>query len=529
MAVPTEFPHARRRSTPGGRWLPGLAGVCIILFAFGSSSTATLQRLGLSVRWLGLFALAGGSMWVALATRRRSTSVVPFLAGAPLVAFALASTLWSESPFLTLARTASFAILLATTAALAWIGAREPAFLQRIVAALAGGVALVAAAGFGLAVISPGEAFMTVGASGWRFRGVGQNPNTVPLLAAVSVPLLLWCVINSRLFRRAWAIAGLVLIVQTVWLSGSRGAILAGCGAVVLQLALMRRPRRWHVRAYTIFAAAVLYGVSSGTLAQAMFHVEVAPPSGGHTIFLSRLVTHDVGAASACSRVSRAAAGSPAPAQTAPTPTSLSVGPPRTDTLLSAVALLVPRPRSLLSGSGRLEAWGQSLGLIGARPLAGHGFGTEATVFGPKACDLPVFKGGRVENSYLGASLELGLVGLALLLGTIATFVRAGRRALRLRVGREHDLVAALIGAVAGGLLIAVVQSYLYSAGNLAALPFWTSCFFLLALAGRAGALTAALDIRGARPLRGDTGRDHNGRAEPLWEEAAEGKAGGAK
>jgi hypothetical protein len=108
------------------------------------------------------------------------------------------------------------------------------------------------------------------------------------------------------------------------------------------------------------------------------------------------------------------------------------------------------------------------------RPLLGFGFGTEAKAFVDRYYG---FFGDLPENSYLGIALQLGLVGLAALIALLAVLVVRARR------GLTAGWAAACAGVVAAGLAVAVVQSYLYSVGNIATATFWVAAFLLPVLA----------------------------------------------
>jgi hypothetical protein len=63
--------------------------------------------------------------------------------------------------------------------------------------------------------------------------------------------------------------------------------------------------------------------------------------------------------------------------------------------------------------------------------------------------------------------------------------VRASRAVPRLDA-RGRALAAALGGTVAGGLALAVFQSYVYAPGNNATLVVWVAALLLLSLTARA-------------------------------------------
>jgi hypothetical protein len=139
--------------------------------------------------------------------------------------------------------------------------------------------------------------------------------------------------------------------------------------------------------------------------------------------------------------------------------------------------------RSVFGTSGRAQAWQGALEQWRQRPILGYGFGTEDEVFFD--C-FYVFQGSRPENSYLGTMLQLGLVGLVLLLAFLGSIAVPLARGLR-RGGPRIDAVGAATAVVAAALVIGLVQSYLYSVGNVATLSVWLTALTGLALLASPG------------------------------------------
>ena len=131
--------------------------------------------------------------------------------------------------------------------------------------------------------------------------------------------------------------------------------------------------------------------------------------------------------------------------------------------------------RSFSGSSGRTDAWRGAIHQAARRPLLGYGFGTEARVFVDRYYR---FFGGLPEDSYIGISLQLGIVGLIALLGLFA--------ACLLPLPPRPGLAWACVGVVAAGMVMAVVQSYVYSVGNIAAAPLWIAAFMVPALGAEA-------------------------------------------
>jgi O-antigen ligase len=135
--------------------------------------------------------------------------------------------------------------------------------------------------------------------------------------------------------------------------------------------------------------------------------------------------------------------------------------------------------------SGRVAAWEGALEQIGDRPILGYGFGTEQKVFLDR---WYYFQGGSPENSYLGLLLQVGALGLALVLAMGLALVVGGFRALRVVEGDDRILVVASLGVIVAAAAIMLIQSYLYSVGNIASTTVWIAMFVLspIALAPRA-------------------------------------------
>jgi hypothetical protein len=144
---------------------------------------------------------------------------------------------------------------------------------------------------------------------------------------------------------------------------------------------------------------------------------------------------------------------------------------------------IISDQRSLLGSSGRVQAWSGGVSQSLQRPLLGFGFGTEDKVFLDR---FYVFESTRVENSYIGLWLQVGLVGLAAFLAILAVLgwrIVRGWRALR----REPGVAVAAAGIFLAGTVMAIPQSYIYSVGNVATVAFWLGALLLgtAALEGR--------------------------------------------
>jgi hypothetical protein len=412
----------------------------------GSSSSPSVTHVGHSLRWalLGLLLVSAAAWGRSLLAVPRSAAA----AAAALTALALLSTAWSVEPRTTFDRAVSLGILFGVCVCVA---AAVRGRTERAVAVLQGllaGAAVVGVAGLVLVAVDHRRAVQAATYEApARFNGLGQDPNTVALLFAVTVPLAVWLLLYGR--RRLLAAATLALLAGTIVASGSHGALVAGgIGALVVVAAGLGRTRGALVAAVLV---AVCVVVGAG--------IQAIP------------------------KPSASAAASSTPAHPAgPTPKHGYLNAEAVYPLAADVGQPLPgggQPtvrRGFFGSSGRLDAWGGALHEAARRPVVGHGFGTEQAVFVDR---FYRFVGSLPENSYIGLALQLGIAGLVLLALLVMVLGRAGIRALR---GAHRDVAAAGLGVLAAGLVIALVQSYLYSVGNIATAALWIPAFLLPAV-----------------------------------------------
>jgi len=431
-----------------------LLAAAIFAFACGSSSLASVTRAGRPVRWALLFCLLGVA--VAWAGERRGRPRLPASTigfGAGLGGLALVSTAWSVDPRLSFERAVTFAVLLATVGLLAHASAGEPAAGERLLFGIVGGAAAVALAG--LVVLAVRHSAAVEAATRdlpARYQGLGQNPNTAPLLLAPALPLCVWLLVRAPARRVKWSLAAAALLFDgSIIASGSRGALIAGF--VGIALVVLLSPWRLAVRVALLAATVAALGAS--------IVIALAPKSAG----ASWRPPPRVG---------------PAPPGSHPKPGFVDVEGafPRDSDIGVQLGQSKQVPRTLFGLTGRGEAWRGAIDLGDERPVLGYAFGTEGRVFVDRWVN---FVGGLPENSYIGMYLQLGVVGLALLVALAASLVVAALR----RAGRWE--VAGPLAALVAGLVLAVVQSYLYSVGDIATLAVWTAAFVAAATPHRGG------------------------------------------
>jgi len=120
---------------------------------------------------------------------------------------------------------------------------------------------------------------------------------------------------------------------------------------------------------------------------------------------------------------------------------------------------------------GRRETWPVVWAALGERPFSGYGFGTEEYIFEYVGASFSMHSGAMVHNSYLGFALQVGLLGALLLFLPLVYVAGTGARE---GMASSDQRTAALVASVMAALVIAMTESWIYSAGNALALPFWT-------------------------------------------------------
>ena len=409
----------------------------IVAVACGSSWSTGLRDVAHPARAILLVALCALAV-VHAAGRRAALRPVtaPLLAAGALVAVAAVSSAWSVAPRHTVARAAGFFLVLLAAAALAAGVADDRRAARRLLASVLVGAVAVALVGLLVYAVWPNDAVQAAtGQVGARFRGVGENPNTAAMLFAVTLPLAVLLGLEARSARgRLAAAAAFALLAGSLAMSGSRGALFgAVAGVLVFGLAAVVRPAG---RLAAVAGAAVLglAAVGLGSLPEPLSATEAAKLK------------------------------SPSANTERRTPNDAEYSFRLEDELGYRSGYRPPASHSLIGGSGRREAWRGALRQGDARPVAGYGFVDR----------YADFQGGVPENSYLGAYLQLGAVGVLALLALLAGLAFTGVRLL----ARDRRLAAASLGVLGAGAVLALVQSYLYVAGNTATLALW-ACAFL--------------------------------------------------
>jgi O-antigen ligase/polysaccharide polymerase Wzy-like membrane protein len=429
----------------------------VVTVALGSNWSPSVRSVAQPLWRVSLVALC--ALAVAWAFAHASPRVLwervrapAYGATAAFAVVAAASALWSVDPRLTAQRTASFVLVLVTAAALGLGSARDPAAAERLVLSVLAGALAVALAGLAVLAVAPGDALQEATRTiASRYRGIGQNPNTVAMLFAATLPLATWLAVARRGRSRLAGALALLVLGGSIVGSGSRGALVTGALGTLALLVATAAGTRARVLAVAGVAAAVAAAIGLADIPQPNPNATGASPT-------------------ACVRCKL----NPNDADRWIRPED-EFGAPRE-------AGGSGERRTLLASTGRTQAWEGAFDQGSDRPLVGFGFGTEDHVFVDRFYS---FFGGTPENSYVGMFLQLGLVGLALLAVLAVALARGSLAALRRLEGHEQRLAAACAAVLLTGLGLGVVQSSLYAVGNTSTLSIWTCAFLGLALAPR--------------------------------------------
>jgi hypothetical protein len=469
--------------------MPGVLAALVVAFACGSSSIRAVKTQGLHVRWgvlavaLVVAAASAWSVWQA-ARRRPGSGLIRFgiLTGS-FLAMAMLSTAWSVAPKLTFERTVSLGLLFSVAGLVAYATEDDLRARSRALGGLAVGAVGVGLLGVLMLAFDHADAVQSATeVTPWRFRGFTENPNTISVLAAVALPVIGWRALASpRIRDRLLWLAGGVLLLGSTSAAQSRGGLIAGIAGLAVVCLSQVRPMRKLAVALVALAAILVGGIQlrfASDPGQAPFVSAVAPAP----VVVRPGKGHGTGSHVPKDGQGGGAAGTSAPHVLPPVKPHSRVVPLPTPTYElpgedgEIGNPLLSRSAVSLLGSGRVAEWKGVLKQAEQRPLLGYGFGTEARVFVDR---WYYFQGGTAENSYLGLLLQLGVLGAVLFCGLGLVLAAAAVKTLRRRpVGARGEVAAELGVLVAAGALM-MVQSYLYSVGNVASATAWIAMFML--------------------------------------------------
>jgi hypothetical protein len=433
-AIGRAAPHEHRidNLTLGRAAVPALLMCCTVFFSLASSGVAELRHVGGVARWILLLAFVAVEIAAIVTVRPRTWAAqVGFdryhVLWLGFLAIAIGSAAWSISPRSTAERGLAVAIL----AVACFVSVRRYVRLDGLrvsvlAHALAAGLLITLATSAILGAFAPATG-RQITPYAQRWRGVFENPDELAFAALFAVSVCVGLALNSGGRRRtAWftaAVCATILIALSQTRSSLLLAIVVTCALIAMRSTLRRA-------ALVGACLLALVGVAAGLLL---------------------------------------ASGNREPI----------------------------RLYSLGSIGGRTEAWSRALYETGRRPVAGWGFASDPAVLRVFQSPWPPgyrpdtqlvvdaarpgpfvhFHGSFAESSYLSALLDLGILGLGLLLAQLAVPALATIRLVRSR----SSAATPLIGILIAGILIAIVETYLWSAGNFAALPLWTCASAVLA------------------------------------------------
>ena len=402
------------------------------------------------MRTLVLLELAALALAYLVVTRARLRPLPGLFVTAAFTLLALLSVAWSPDPSLTGDRAVGFAGLVVAASALALGAVDRPRVASQLMLALLAATTLIAAAGLVELWHAYDQAVLAATkGQGARYSGIGQNPNQIPMLIALTLPFALWALRESRGRLRVLAMAVLLLLCGSLVASGSRGALVAAfAGCVVYLLAVA--PHRWK--------AILAGGVSLFVLATVATQLP-QPAAENPDLYESFGKTPRLGPKDLDTRL--------------PLESEFGFPGENVDT---------GKTRTLFFTSGRLQAWESAVEQGLGRPIAGFGFGTEDETFVDRSY---LFVSQAVENSFIGVFLQLGVLGLALLVVALVLPVAAWWRVRSSLEPAQREYAAACAGAVVAGVVLAVPQSYLTSVGSPPTAAFWVAFFLLGALVVR--------------------------------------------
>ena len=402
------------------------------------------------MRTFVLLELAALAVAYLVITRAKLRLLPGSIAIAAFTLLALLSVTWSADQSLTVDRAVGFAGLVVAAVALALGAVGRPRVASQLILALLAATTLIAAAGLVELWHAYDQAVLAATkAQGARYNGIGQNPNQIPMLIALTLPFAIWLFREARGRLRGAAIAVALLLFGSLVASGSRGALAAAfAGCAVYLVATV--PHRWK----SILAAGTALFVVAALATQLP-----QPASKNPELYEEFGRTPSLGPKDINSRL----------------PLESEFGFPGENAEPGTT-------RTLFVTSGRLQAWESAVEQGLERPLAGYGFGTEDETFVDRSYS---FVSDAVENSFIGVFLQLGVLGIVVLVAALVLPLAAWWRVRSQLDPEQRESAAACAGAVVAGIVLAVPQSYLTSVGSPPTAAFWVAFFLLGALAIR--------------------------------------------
>lgn len=296
--------------------------------------------------------------------------------------------------------------------------------------------------------------------------------NALGYLMASTLPALAALAVSGRARLSRAALAGSVPVVLVLFLTSSRGALLAAAAALgavlwlshdrgqLLRLGLAALPA-WVL---VILAAATTRSelvVGEGPSVAGLILVVALLAAGGLAYLTAarlRSVGRDAPKARGRARVALVTGAIVAALAAAAIGVSPFVGEFRTDGADDEATA-----DALVSGSGRTDFWGTAIEAFADEPVRGLGAGGYENYW--NANGGLALSARNAHSTPLETMAELGLVGISLLAGFIGLVGWAAVRRARTATAQERPALASLVGVLlAGGVAIAIDWTWEVSA-----------------------------------------------------------------
>lgn len=511
------------------RAIPALTFAATLLLMIGQTYVPVFESLG-RARWLPVLVICGIGGASIAATRRLPREPQWFDACvAAFLVLAFLSSTYAINARLAVGRTVSVAVVYFAIFWTIWPLEVSRNGYRRTLIAIAAAAAVVIVLSYVIIPFIPAGAFVSY----WRFQGIMESPNSLGMLVALTLPLVLWAAVSagqarlqpglvvasgfSRTFwpglfvgsgfsRSFWrVIVGLMIV--GAQLSQSRTTALAaliGAGYYLYQ-ALPDRRRRLGLWAacylgltavipQTTWAYQEFLGrrqarlerqrmlresqgelqAAARRIKEAQIALEHMKSQGGVSSTSQLTLTDRLERKVDEARYRYLELKDTIQGLTKPVP----MPPPSMKELVDLATN--PRNINLDTASGRTVAWKIGLQYLAERPLRGFGFGNEELLLPSRGFveGQMLFFGFYFHNSYLGLALQVGLIGFVLFYLPLGALAAAEWRSPR--DGADANVRTALRAVLLTGLVVACFESWVYSMGNALAFAFWT-CVMVLA------------------------------------------------
>ena len=284
--------------------------------------------------------------------------------------------------------------------------------------------------------------------------------NGAASLFAMGIVMLAFCAANAATRQmRSLATAGIPALGLAIWLTGSRGALVAvGFGCALLLLATRSRSRLLKPLLLGGVMAVVLALISDRLPDLTTGSLGAARRSDGDWmtfwVVLATAVTGGIAWAAdgwlPRPRISRRLSIAVLAAVIVGAAIAIvAIDPVEKIRDFTAAPSAHARPRVGVNSNGRWQFWRSAEDAFGSSPVHGVGAGSWEAYWGQHSTLRAYAR--NPHSLPMQSAAELGSLGIALLLGFTAVIVEAGRRRLRARRRGEAPALAGVVAAAAVG------------------------------------------------------------------------------